>query len=346
MLYQIKKRINLDTFNKLQRTNAYKQFFITDYYETFYKLKIDEFIKQGIKAEQVKAYEDIEFLDKEELDKVIISFFPSKKYFYVTSLYYNYDNRTVYYLKKLDDLIMPEKIIIKLKELSGIYYKNETEINQEIMNLITVSEFTKYSGTIEKVIKNQYRWINLLLVSFICLLFLSIIGIIIISLLKTSLKEKESKEKIEGDINSAKNDIIENPKKALPLWELANSYLQKYYNENLNQIKSIYILSLISLISGFLLILILVIMAPILKLDIEHFDIGIIAGIITEFIGATFLFIYKSTISQGLEYSNSLNKTNNIGMSIKILESIESTENNIEKIEDAKIEISKKLLSL
>ncbi len=47
--------------------------------------------------------------------------------------------------------------------------------------------------------------------------------------------------------------------------------------------------------------------------------IGVGAGIITNFLGATFLFLYQSTLKQASEYTQALNKTSIVGVSIAIL---------------------------
>ncbi len=98
----------------------------------------------------------------------------------------------------------------------------------------------------------------------------------------------------------------EKPEKILPIWDLANYTLQKYYNKNLSQVNSIYKLSVAVMVLGFALIVSILVATVYFKIDMKLDSIGIIAGIITEFIGATFLFIYKSTIKQALQHSNSL----------------------------------------
>jgi len=46
------------------------------------------------------------------------------------------------------------------------------------------------------------------------------------------------------------------------------------------------------------------------------------AGIITEFIGATFLFVYRSAIEQAINYSKTLERINSVGMAMKILDTM------------------------
>jgi hypothetical protein len=47
--------------------------------------------------------------------------------------------------------------------------------------------------------------------------------------------------------------------------------------------------------------------------------IAAFSGIVTEFIGATFLFIYRSTMQQAKDYSRTLERINSVGMAMQIL---------------------------
>jgi hypothetical protein len=50
-----------------------------------------------------------------------------------------------------------------------------------------------------------------------------------------------------------------------------------------------------------------------------------VAGVITEFIGATFLFLYRSTVQQAAENIKTLERINAVGMAVAILDSISPT---------------------
>ena len=68
-----------------------------------------------------------------------------------------------------------------------------------------------------------------------------------------------------------------------------------------------------------------------------------LSGIIVEFIAATFLLIYKSTMEQARDYVNILERINAVGMSVQILDSIESDDGLRDK---TRAEIASGLLSL
>jgi len=98
------------------------------------------------------------------------------------------------------------------------------------------------------------------------------------------------------------------------------------------------------MIAGFIIIVLGIFMSYFGK----NKDISIISissGILFEFIGATFLLVFKSTFKQALKYTKTLEKINNVGMSVKILDTIESNNEDKAELIKAKIEISKLLIN-
>ena len=69
---------------------------------------------------------------------------------------------------------------------------------------------------------------------------------------------------------------------------------------------------------------------------------GSIVGVITEFIGATFLFVYRSTVEQAVNYTRTLERINSVGMAMKILDTI--SDDSRELRDQTKAEIVKLLL--
>ena len=150
-------------------------------------------------------------------------------------------------------------------------------------------------------------------------------------------------------LEQALQNIKENPGKVKPSWDMAQITLEQYYKRNLSQINMIFIVSIGVMLVGFLLISYGITRSYQSSGD-KHSLITIVStssGILTEFIGATFIFIYNSTIKQAINYSKSLEKINSVGMSITILDSIKSdpsdTSNSV-KLNEAKIEIAKILI--
>lgn len=67
-----------------------------------------------------------------------------------------------------------------------------------------------------------------------------------------------------------------------------------------------------------------------------------VSGVVVSFIGATFLTLYKSTMSQAAEYVAILERINAVGMSVQILETIENDEEKLKNQTTA--DIAKQLL--
>jgi hypothetical protein len=146
----------------------------------------------------------------------------------------------------------------------------------------------------------------------------------------------------------------EEPGKVKPVWDMAQITLEIYFNRNLSQIRWIFWLSIVVMSLGFILIFYGIVLGyqnP--KENWIVAGIGGIAGVLTEFIGATFLFIYKSSILQADKYTEILERMNFVGMAMQMLDSvaeqnksqIESSEvNSTNPLQQAKIEMAKALL--
>jgi hypothetical protein len=153
---------------------------------------------------------------------------------------------------------------------------------------------------------------------------------------------------------SAQETHREKPERNKPVWDMAQLTLEAYFNRNLNQIRWIFWLSIAVMSLGFLLIIYGV------ALGYQNSQgnwvvaaIGGIAGVITEFIGATFLFVYKSSMQQADRYTEILERMNFVGMAMQMLDSVAEHNKNIREysevnsaapLQEAKIEMAKVLL--
>jgi hypothetical protein len=167
---------------------------------------------------------------------------------------------------------------------------------------------------------------------------------IIIAKIEEDNKKKNTTDKItEKELEEAKEQIKNEPNKIKPSWDIAYLTLQQYFEKNLQHINSIYKISINVMIVGFIIIGLGIFISYFGK-DKDISIISISSGILIEFIGATFLIIFKSTIKQALKYTKTLEKINNVGMSMKILDTIESSDLEKGELLKAKIEISKLLI--
>ena len=134
----------------------------------------------------------------------------------------------------------------------------------------------------------------------------------------SKLMENRARERIAEAENKAENE----PEKVKPAWDLARVTLESYFNKNLSQVTAIFWLSVFVMFIGFGIIIWGISQAIRMPDSTLPAVITGLAGVITEFIGATFLFIYRSTISQAGNYTKTLERINSVGMAMQILDTI------------------------
>jgi len=123
-------------------------------------------------------------------------------------------------------------------------------------------------------------------------------------------------------IAEAESKISDEPTQVTPAWDLARVTLEAYFSRNLSQITAIFWLSVTVMIVGFAIIVWGISQAIQSPDSVIAASIAAGAGVITEFIGATFLFIYRSAIEQAINYSKTLERINSVGMAMKILDTM------------------------
>lgn len=154
-----------------------------------------------------------------------------------------------------------------------------------------------------------------------------------------SAREIELKE----DLQLAERAAKEDPGKTRPLWEASRIQLELYISRNLSQIRSIYWITLLIMVAGFSLVAYGVFRA-VNGATIDTAIMTTSAGVLTEFIGATFLFIYRSTMNQAVSYVQTLERINAVGMSLQILDAIEEASDELRN--KAKVDLAGKILAL
>jgi hypothetical protein len=136
-------------------------------------------------------------------------------------------------------------------------------------------------------------------------------------------QEKKLGER-RSDIEQKVSDEPANPKLA---WDLARVTLEQYFYKNLRQVGQIFVTAICVMLGGFLLILYgawIAIHQPATS-DLAS-KLTVLSGLITEFIAATFMVIYRSTLQQANTYMAILEKINAVGMAVQIIESIPATD--------------------
>jgi nitrate reductase gamma subunit len=161
-----------------------------------------------------------------------------------------------------------------------------------------------------------------------------------VSVYQELLRKEKQSEKIEHLVEELKA----NPKESLSAWELAKLNLQGYLDKNLRQVSAIFHLSVFVMLVGFSLIIYGVYRAFENPEMLNPSILVACSGLILNFIGATFLIIYRSTMNQAKNYVEVLERINAVGMSLQILESIDDSRSELKDTTTA--EIAKELLNI
>jgi hypothetical protein len=134
--------------------------------------------------------------------------------------------------------------------------------------------------------------------------------------------KREQAKLTRAEIEHAESLAAQQPERAKLAWDLARITLEAYFTRNLSQINSIFWLSVAVMVVGFALLTWGVSQALSNPSAVIPASLTVGAGVITEFIGATFLFIYRSTIQQAISYSQTLERINSVGMAMQILDTM------------------------
>jgi hypothetical protein len=148
----------------------------------------------------------------------------------------------------------------------------------------------------------------------------------------------------EKVIERVEQRVREHPHEPQAAWELARIKLESYLSRNLAQVRWIFILTVLVMLAGFAILsygIFQVYQSP------ENFKPSVLvtlSGVIVEFVAATFLLIYRSTMEQARDYVNILERINAVGMSVQILDSIQADDTGLR--DKTRGEIAHSLLSL
>lgn len=150
---------------------------------------------------------------------------------------------------------------------------------------------------------------------------------------------------IESNYQTAANLTSLSQDKVKPAFDISTTTLLAYFNRNLQQIDWIFRLSVITMVSGFGLVVFTIALAyqkPSLTLVL----VGSISGTVTQIISLICLFIYRSTIIQSNKHIETLVITNYVAIAMQILDGINVHDSaSLDKLTELKLEITKLLLA-
>jgi len=155
-----------------------------------------------------------------------------------------------------------------------------------------------------------------------------------------SLERVQDEERLEA----VERRYEENPNQPQAAWDLARTKLEAYLNRNLNQVQSIFWLTVSVMVVGFVLIGLGVWKVYTDATALRPAVVSACAGILVNAIAATFMLVYRSTMEQAKDYVTMLERINAVGMALQILATIDDQNNDIRP--QATAEIAKQLLSV
>lgn len=153
-----------------------------------------------------------------------------------------------------------------------------------------------------------------------------------------------SSQQLQAREHDVERQVRANPESPQLAWDLARIKLESYLDRNLSQVRSIYWLTLVVMIAGFVLISYGIYQAT---LDPEKLPMSIVAsasGVLVSFIGGSFLLIYRSILSQSKGYVSVLERINAVGMAVQVIASI--PESNSDLKHETTADLAKQLLHL
>ncbi|MCB9009841.1 MAG: hypothetical protein H6656_21145 [Ardenticatenaceae bacterium] len=179
-------------------------------------------------------------------------------------------------------------------------------------------------------------------------------GIIIFAFLIIWLAGGRKQESLGNQIlEGAEKRRVEEPEKNIVVYEEAFGRLATYIDNNINQSKNVYRLTVGMILVGFIMVGAGIVF---IAFTTSGNSVGeawpvIAAGVITEFIAATILFVYKSVFQQTADYFQALERLSSVGMSIQILDDLADDQDDdfhdLVRIKvETKAEIAKRLLGL
>lgn len=144
----------------------------------------------------------------------------------------------------------------------------------------------------------------------------------------------EYDEKIKRALVKDEADVEDKEEKinALGRMELNLSDIKEFYVWTKKQSKAAFVLANSLIIVGIITLIVSIVLSIYLKLETSVTIIGAVGGIIIEFIGATALVVYKTTLSQLNHYHRSLHEDERFLSSVNLINSLSDNKQKDEMI--------------
>jgi hypothetical protein len=131
---------------------------------------------------------------------------------------------------------------------------------------------------------------------------------------------------LDAKVEDAEVAAKKETEKAEPAVITAQARLDKYFDNNLQQVTQIFVTAIVVMAIGFCFLAFCVV----LSLRSGDHKTGEIvtgaAGALTEFLGATLMVVYRRTMTQATEFTSILERLTTVGSALRVLDSIPETE--------------------
>lgn len=174
-------------------------------------------------------------------------------------------------------------------------------------------------------INDAEKQLNFMMVSFV---FLAMSGAGVGVAVYAGLTRTYRIRALEDDIDTQEDLIQRGVLGPIPdtasrdAWDVAQAKLEEYWDRNLSQVTIIFYIALAVIVAGFGILawgLGSGFQNP-AKRDIAFASVA--AGVITEFIGATVMVVFRSVAQQARAYVGTLSRINSVGMAVGLLNEI------------------------
>jgi hypothetical protein len=207
---------------------------------------------------------------------------------------------------------LPQKFYDKNEEYKETILSDKSKAHQSLNVQQVQTDKQLFQSELTSLQSNKILSRSIYIIFFTVSLFFGILMIIVMSVKKINLDIKNIATPIEKKIS-----------------------LEDYYRVNLSQIQIIFTFSVAAMIAGFILIIVSLLWSMFIVVNKpqnnQQFStnyipsvVGAVSGMIGNFIGATFLFLYKSAVEQSSKYSQFLERDNSLKLAQSLLEDIKS----------------------
>lgn len=163
-------------------------------------------------------------------------------------------------------------------------------------------------------------------ITVVLALFLSALVVFVYTLFRFSWRDLSAAEAVtESEIASSNAALAEGDTSIKPAWDRAMATLDRYWQRNAYQNSLIFAVSVVVSLLGFVVMLVGVISALATGANLWAASLVTLAGMLTQFIGATFLLLYRSTVQQMMMFNATLERINTVGMAWFIAQAIDDS---------------------